>query len=182
MLQTLLSSGCSSAPGNACSLCPTHNMSPHQIRNVSGLPPGREPRALLSDRSSGYTYSSKSINRTKLLCELTWTHYVPVICNITHDGSEQKWTEMRRRLVTNFECLGAFLGDPVLLGLLTGPSNSGLDMSTGTWTRTATGQHPPRTLEICGFAGVAWSPISLLWEEDASLERRHDSRSFLNRH
>ena len=39
---------------------------------------------------------------------------------------------------------------------------------------------PTADTTLCGFAGVTWSPISLIWDEDASLERRHDGRSFLN--
>ena len=29
---------------------------------------------------------------------------------------------------------------------------------------------PGAASEICGFAGIAWSPISLIWEDDASLD------------
>ena len=83
--------------------------------------------------------------------------------NITYDCSEQKWTRCVENSVTSFDVAG-FLGVP------------DIDSTPSAWymawymDANCHWATPAADTPICGFAGVAWSPISLLWDKDASLE------------
>ena len=161
--------GCTWAPNNHCSECD------------SGVPPPLPPPSstCLWVAAWDWTY----INGTAQSFKYSSTKAVPPSCFAnrwgpvckdrlieTEDETEQWWGLCRSD--PTLDGLGAFLGDPLLTQATRtkDPINNALELDYWYMDANCHWATPAAASEICGFAGIAWSPISLIWEDDASLD------------
>ena len=167
VVQAILGWGCTLAPGNSCNNCPTpaptgngqscvwvsvwgYNLDEF-FSNVQ-LPMGSDQAAVPG------CFVSKWDPDCSFRFELYGSD-VPDSLEIFGDCSDA------------VADLGTFLGDPEMTqgtGYTTEPNG---EMRGAYWYMDANCQwtSPGANTEICGLAGVCVSPISLLWDENASL-------------
>ena len=165
-LQTAFSTGCTTAPGNSCSNCP-------------GAPPPN-PQCLwavaFEDNAPLYEGALESHTYSDLAAVPSCfaNHFGPLCgthVSLEPDDSKQQWANCDL-VMNNSDDLGAFLGDPQLTHATALADDPTADIHNyAYWYMDATCHWatPAADTPICGFAGLASSPISLIWEEDASL-------------
>ncbi|HQH26907.1 MAG TPA: hypothetical protein PLP17_05870, partial [Oligoflexia bacterium] len=99
----------------------------------------------------------------------------------TKSGSKQRWGLCGVAAdYTTPDDLGTFLGDPDMDEAVHKVSKDSDALETYTWYMDKnchwTNLTPDK--KICGFAGVSWSPISLIWDDGVSLEEGMTVASF----
>ena len=179
-LETAFSAGCTTAPNNSCGNCSTPV--------GTGSP---APQCLWV--AAWQQYPSEDSEQSPLN-QFTYSNFTPIpscfadkwgaICGV-HDYANANQYDIFMQWAgcgyvddgdfqTGSDVLGAFLGDPQLAHATAlvdedGDTNIYADAY---WYMDANCHWatPPADTEVCGFAGLAASPISLLWEEDASLD------------